>query len=438
MYLTHRFYIITISIIGVYTLGYAISVAFYAANILLLLLTLGVITDTVWLYHKRTPVTAYRTCSERLSNGDDNEILISVENHFAHSIKAGIIDEIPAQFQRRDLYFPTQLKPNEHCTIRYNLRPTERGTYQFGHIIVFISSLLALVERKVVCDNECTIKVYPSFLMLRQYEFLAINNNLTEMGIKRIRRIGNHTEFEQIKDYVVNDDFRTINWKASARRHSLMVNVYQDERSQQIYNIIDKGRVMQHAFNGMSLLDYAINASLVLSYVAINKSDKAGLITFSDKTDTFVPADRRINQLQQLQEALYQEKSNFMETDFSALCVAVNKYISKRSLLVVYTNFFGYKSLERQLPFLQQLNNRHRVLLVFFDDSELKEYVSQLIKDSEEECQHLIAEKYIYEKKLIVSQLKQYGIHTVLTTPDKLSVDVINKYLEMKSRQLLG
>ena len=116
--------------------------------------------------------------------------------------------------------------------------------------------------------------------MLRHYELLAVSDNLTEMGIKRIRRVGHHTEFEQIKEYVKGDDYRTINWKASARRHELMVNVYQDERSQQIYNVIDKGRVMQQAFRGMTLLDYAINASLVLSYVAMRREDRAGLVTF--------------------------------------------------------------------------------------------------------------------------------------------------------------
>jgi uncharacterized protein (DUF58 family) len=199
--------------------------------------------------------------------------------------------------------------------------------------------------------------------MLRQYELMAISNNLQETGIKRIRRVGNHTEFEQIKDYVQGDDYRTINWRATARRHQLMVNIYQDERSQQVYSVIDKGRVMQQAFKGMTLLDYAINASLVLSYVAIRKEDKAGLITFADTFDSFVPASRQSGHMQTMQEALYAQQTVFGETDFSALCAHVNKYVSKRSLMVIYTNFMGVVSLKRQLPFLQQLNRRiHRII----------------------------------------------------------------------------
>ena len=133
--------------------------------------------------------------------------------------------------------------------------------------------------------------------MLNRYEFLAAHHNLTEFGIKRIRRLGHHTEFEHIKEYVRGDDYRTVNWKASARRHQIMVNTYQDERSQLIYNVIDKGRIMQSAFRGMTLLDYAINASLVLSYVAIHRDDKAGLTTFAHRVETFLPASRRHSQM---------------------------------------------------------------------------------------------------------------------------------------------
>lgn len=208
--------------------------------------------------------------------------------------------------------------------------------------------------------------------MLHRYELLAISDNLTELGIKRIRRVGHHTEFEQIKEYVKGDDYRTINWKASARRHELMVNVYQDERSQQIYNVIDKGRIMQQAFRGMTLLDYAINASLVLSYVVMRKEDKAGLVTFNEHFDTFIPASRQPGQMQALLENLYSQQTTFGETDFSSLCVHLNKRVNKRSLLVLYTNFSGIGSLNRQLAYLQQLNRQHRLLVIFFEDAALK------------------------------------------------------------------
>ncbi len=436
MYLTRRFYIVFTLVILLIGSGYLFAPLFALGQAALFVLFLTVLADSYFLYRTKG-MEASRQCAERFSNGDENEITIRVENLYSHPIEVEVIDEIPFIFQQRDINFRLSLGKEEGKTIRYHLRPTRRGVYSFGHIRVFATTRLGFVSRRFTCGAPRDIKVYPSYLMLHQYELLAISDNLTELGIKRIRRVGHQTEFEQIKEYVKGDDYRTINWKASARRHQLMVNVYQDERSQQIYNIIDKGRVMQQAFRGMTLLDYAINASLVISYVAMRKEDKAGLVTFDEHFDTFVPASKQAGHMQDLLEKLYSQQTTFGETDFSSLCVHLGKHVSKRSLLILYTNFVNVGSLNRQLSYLQQLNRQHRLLVVFFEDADLKAYISRPARDTEDYYRHVIAEKFAYEKRLIVNILKQHGIYSLLTTPENLSIDVINKYLEMKSRQVL-
>lgn len=436
MYLTNRFYIALVVVILLLGSGYVFAPLFVIGQGLLLALFLLVLTDGYLLYRIRG-IQAYRHCADRFSNGDENEVSIRVESSYSQPVSLEIIDEIPFVFQKRDIDFRLKLRANEGKTVSYRLRPTRRGVYSFGRIRVFVTNRIGMVSRRYTCGESQDIKVYPSYLMLHQYELLAMSDNLTELGIKRIRKIGHHTEFEQIKEYVKGDDYRTINWKASARRHELMVNVFQDERSQQIYNVIDKGRVMQQAFRGMTLLDYAINASLVLSYVAMRKEDKAGLVTFDEHFDTFVPAAKQPGHMQTLLDSLYSQQTTFGETDFSSLCVHMKKHISKRSLLVLYTNFSSMGSMNRQLSYLKQLNRQHRLLVVFFEDADLKEYIANPAKDTEEYYRHVIAEKFAFEKRLIVSTLKQNGIYSLLTTPENLSIDVINKYLEMKSRQLL-
>lgn len=416
--------------------GYVFAPLFVVGKGALALLFLLTVWE-MWMLYRKQGIQSFRRCSDRFSNGDDNGIEVRVENDYAFPVQLEVIDEIPFVFQRRDVCFKLNLNPGEGKTIHYQLRPTRRGIYAFGQIRVFVAAWLGLILRRYTCGKAQDVKVYPSYLMLHRYELLAISDNLTELGIKRIRRVGHHTEFEQIKEYVKGDDYRTINWKASARRHELMVNVYRDERSQQVYNVIDKGRVMQQAFRGMTLLDYAINASLVLSYIAMKKEDKAGLVTFAERFDTFVPASRQTNSMQILLESLYAQQTTFGETDFSALCVHLRKHVGKRSLLVLYTNFSGMNSLNRQLDYLKQLNASHRLLVVFFEDMELKDYMASPAKDTEDYYRHVIAEKFAFEKRLIVSTLMQHGIYSLLTAPDRLSVDVINKYLEMKSRQLL-
>jgi len=412
--------------------GFGLPPLYTAGRWLLLLIGLAVGADAVMLWHK-SALTATRTMAQRFSNGDANEVTLRLESSYPFDIDTETIDEVPFDFQQRDVLFRASLPRMGATTIRYQLVPAHRGVYGFGHIRVFVSTRLGLVQRRYTQGEPQDVKVYPSYLMLRQYELLAHSRHLTEMGIKRIRRVGHNTDFEQIKDYTHGDDYRTINWRATARRHQLMVNVYQEERSQRVYNVIDKGRMMQQAFRGMTLLDYAINAALVLSYVAVNKEDRAGLVTFSDQLGTFVPASRQGGQMQTLQEALYAEQTDFGETDFSALTAGLARHVTQRSLLILYTSFMSMAALRRQLPFLRQLGVRHRLLVVFFADEEQREFIASKSSTTEEYYQHVIAEKYAYEQRLIVSTLRLYGIQALLTTPRQLSIDTVNKYLEIKT-----
>ena len=438
MFLTRRLYIALLLVILCTGAGWLWMPLFHVGRLLLLLLLAVAVADGVVLWQWQA-VRAGRLCSERFSNGDDNEVRLWVESDYPFRVSLEVIDEIPHVFQRRDICF--RLTVTAHAgrqTINYQLRPVQRGVYGFGRIRVFVASPVGLLQRRYTCGEEQDVKVYPSYLRLHQYEFLAIHQNLSEAGIKRIRRVGHHTEFEQIKDYVAGDDYRTINWRATARRHQLMVNVYQDERSQQLYHVIDKGRVMQQAFQGMTLLDYAINAALALSYVAMRKDDRAGLITFARQTDTMLAASRHNGHLQRMQEMLYAQQTDFGETDFSALCVSINQLVQRTSLIIVYTNFIGMVAMRRQLPFLLQMSRRHRLLVVIFEDMELLEYAASKAVDEEDRYQHRVARRFIDEKQLMVSTLRQSGIYALLTAPHRLTVDVINKYLEMKSQGLLA
>ena len=462
MYLKRRFYYLMIVVIIVIAAGFFVPVLFTVGLRLLFSLCCFLIVDIAMLWSRRG-INVFRTLAQRFSNSDDNPVCIRVESNYGFRTAVEVIDEIPFVFQRRDVCFKANIAPMSQASIRYTLCPTERGVYGFGHVRVFVCTPLSLVQRRYTCCEPQEVKVYPSYLMLRQYELLAMSNNLTEMGIKRIRRIGNNTDFEEIKDYVDGDDYRTINWRATARRSKLMVNVYQEERSQQVYSVIDKGRMMQQAFATitsqsssltppkMTLLDYAINASLVLSFVAVNKQDKAGLITFSNQMETFVPASRQPGHMQVLQEALYAEKTVFGETDYSALLVGMAKHVAHRSLLVLYTSFTSMPALRRQLPYLRQLAMRHRLLVVFFEDEELRSYYKPQTANlgpamqqgsykkpqsssTEAYYQRVIADKFAYDQRMIAKTLRKYGIQSLLTTPQNLSVDVINKYLEIKAR----
>ena len=219
MFLTRRFYIVIIAIIGVIAAGYWLPPLFVVGKVLLALFLALVLTETAMLYWRRG-ITARRSCSDRFSNGDDNVVRVHLANTFPYKVRVEVIDEIPFVFQRRDICFKASMEAKGNTTIEYRLQPKERGVYGFGDIRTFAFVGLGLVSRRFTDKAARDIKVYPSYLMLRQYELLAMSNNLQELGIKRIRRVGHNTDFEQIKEYVQGDDYRTINWKASARRHA--------------------------------------------------------------------------------------------------------------------------------------------------------------------------------------------------------------------------
>lgn len=437
-FLSNRLFYFGIVIIALFILGNFYRFAFVSAKILLIILTAFFIIDILLLYIRSTDFfKANRIVPQKLSNGDDNEIQIKIKNLYPITLNFTIIDELPFQFQKRDFNIKGIILPAEEKTYNYLLRPVKRGEYSFGNIHVFISTRIGIIQRRETFNAEQTVPVYPSFLQMRRYELLAISDKLSDAGIKKIRRISNNKEFEQIKEYVTGDDYRTVNWKATARKSKLMVNQYSDEKAQHVYSIIDMGRSMKMPFEGMSLLDYAINSALVLSNIAILKGDKAGLITYSEKINSLLPAQGKASQMQNIMEVLYKQKTNFKESNLEVIYSTVKRKIRQRSLLMIYTNFEGLVSLKRQINYFKGLSKNHLVTVIFFENSELKKITNESPQNTEDIYIKTIAEKVYYDKKLIKKELKQHGIYSILTKPEDLTVETINKYLQFKARGLL-
>jgi len=264
-YLQGRFFLLMISCISLFILSYPFPQIFPIALASVLLAFSLLVLDVFLLFLSKSSVHAKRLLPPLLTLGDEVEIRIRVASRMNTSVKIEITDETPEQLQLRDLRIYTELGPGDSEIVRYTIRPTERGAHRFGDIRIFASGIIGLVQRRITIPAEEEMAVFPSVLQMRQYELKVFSKLTLTEGIKRVRRLGQSTEFEQIKNYVSGDDYRNINWKASARRSELMVNQYEDEKAQQVYCLIDKSRSMRMAFEGMTLLDYAINSSLVIS-----------------------------------------------------------------------------------------------------------------------------------------------------------------------------
>jgi len=437
IYLNNFFFYVLLGLVVCFTLSYFFP-AFYNATILLVYIVLGFTTiDFLLLFATNQRFTASRKTPEKFSNGDENPVVIKMESGFSFPIDVKIIDEIPFQFQMRDFEIKRKISSGSSDSFEYSLRPVSRGEYHFGKLNVFVSSPLHLVCRRFIFDDGEMVPTYPSYIQLRKYDLMAFSNRLFQYGLKKIRRVGHTMEFEQIKEYVSGDDIRTINWKATAKKNQLMVNQFQDERSQSVYMVIDKGRVMKMPFNGLSLLDYAINSTLVLSNIILKKQDKAGMFAFSKKVENRVAAERRSTQMQRILENLYNIQTNFFESDFGRLYSDIKKNVTQRSLILLYTNFETVDGLKRQLPYLKGIAHNHMLVVVFFENIELDQLINSNSNNIQDVYDQVIAEKLAFEKRLIVNELKKYGIHSVLTKPEDLTIESINKYLEIKARGIL-
>lgn len=434
LYIHQRFFVYISIIAATFLISFWIPILYSAAWFLVTILAVLFFGDIYMLFNLKKGVSARRILTEKFSNSDENPIPITVKNNYKFTIEAKLIDELPVQFQKRDFEQIIQLKSTENYNFEYSVKPVERGEYHFGNLNVFVSTPFRMVARRFKFQENEMVAVYPSYIQMKKYEFLAMSNRLTEFGLKKIRRIGHTLEFEQIKNYIAGDDVRTINWKATAKRNQLMVNQYQDEKSQPIYSIIDLGRVMKMPFEELKLLDYAINSTLAFSNIALRKNDKAGLLTFAKKVDTIVAASNKKTHLNTINEALYNINTQYTDSDFGYLYALIKRKITQRSLLILYTNFEHISALKRQLPFLQAISKFHLLVVVFFENTELDNLINEDAEDLQTIYHKTIAEKFAYEKRLIVKELESKGIYGILTKPQHLTVNVINKYLEFKAK----
>lgn len=437
IWFTRLFYVTGILLAFLFAAGYFLPWIFSTARFLLVVFAAFILADLGLLFSKKSGFKAIRELADRFSNSDKNEVKLMLRNEYPFPVKAEIIDEIPPEFQERHFSIRSGFKPWQEETFDYHLTPKERGTYHFAQIRIFVQSPLHLAIRRYTLGNPDTVKVYPSFLQMRKFELLAATDRLTEAGIKSVRRVGHQLEFDQIRDYVQGDDSRTINWKATALKARLMVNQYQDEKSQPVYSMIDMGRTMQQPFDGMTLLDYSINAALAISNIAMLRHDRVGLITFNTKIETFLPADRKRSHLMNLMELLYNQETRFAESNPEVLCSLVSRKLRHRSLLILYTHFEGLPSLQRQLPYFRQLARYHPLLVVFFENREVAKLADEKPMNTEEIYIQTIAGQLLDEQHQIVKELQRYGIYALLTPPEKLSTGVINKYLEFKARRVV-
>ncbi|NND93767.1 MAG: DUF58 domain-containing protein [Flavobacteriales bacterium] len=420
-----------------FALSYKWTFLFPIAQGLSMILFALFLADIFILFGGNVKVKAAREIPQVFSLGDENQVILKIQNLSALDLSMVIIDELPVQLQFRRFERPLIMEGKSERETKYSVRPVNRGEYEFGDIHCLVAGPIRLFERRFTSHAKATTRTLPSIMQMKEFELKAFSRIATADGVKKLRKLGVSYEFEQINPYVKGDDIRHINWKASAKRQELMVNRFETERSQAIYSVICKNREMKMPFNGLSLLDHAINTSLAVSNIALHKYDKIGLITFSDKIGSMLKASREKKQLKNLINALYNEKERETEANYDLLSLSLRQIAPNRSLVFLYINFESPYALDRALPHLKLISKRHLLVVIFFKNVEIEKFTESQAEDLRGIYKRSIAQKMANEKEAMLSKLKQARIQTILTEPDKLSMRTVDKYLELKGRGLI-
>lgn len=437
IFASKRFLLITFVIAVVYILSFFFESLFPIGHLLGIVFVLFCFLDLALLFSRKNGLDAKRYVADKFSNGFKNSIQLEILSSYPINISVDVVEELP--YQMRSINFKKKINIDKHSQtqLTYDLVPKERGDYSIGNTILMAKNAIGIFKRRFIIETKQTVSVLPAFSQTGKFDLKSFKSTLIELGNKKTRRLGHSSEFEQIKGYVIGDNYKHVNWKASAKMNSLMVNQYIDEKSQQVYSIIDCGKSMQMPFDDLSLLDYSINSSLSFSHFVIRNQDKVGLICFNKKVSKILPPSRNSGHIDKIMNTLYNINTEFNESDYGNLYLNLKKHVSHRSLLMLYTNFEDLNSMHRQLRYLKAIAKSHVLVVVIFINTTLDDIINNPASNTYDFYLKSVCEKYSLEKRIIIKELEKHGINTVFTKPKNLSISTVNKYLEIKSRGII-
>jgi len=378
-----------------------------------------------------------RSHDNRLSLGADNPVTLSLRNPDRLPLHFSLRDEPPESFRLDQCRFSAVIPPRQPWEGTYHLHPLRRGDYRFGDLNLRWRGPLGLAVRQARLPAGASVKVYPNLIDVRRYDLLLHRSRLQEMGLRQSRRLGQGSEFERLRDYLPDDDYRHINWNATARRHKPVAVQYQTERSQSVFALIDVGRMLQSPVADMAKLDYVINAVLLLAYVVTGKGDKMGLLTFADNIIQYMNPQAGRGQFYRMLERLYGVEAQPVEPDYGRAISYLMLRHRKRALTVLFTDLTGEESMRTLAVHVASLARYSLPLVVTIRDPDIYAAAHQRPDDSLAVYQRSAAVQVLDDRRLALEALHRRGVLTLDVPANQLSLAVINRYLELKGQTRL-
>lgn len=377
--------------------------------------------------------TIQRTCSLGVPLASE----ITIENRTPMTLVGSLRDDLPENFQSSPLEHQLRLAPRGRMTAHRRLTPGRRGAFRLERVYLRFFSSYRLWMRHVCIDLRNQLNVYPDMKQLSDYALLARTNRLSLIGVRKTRHLGQDSEFERLRDYTRDDNYRHIDWKSTARRRKLTVRQFQNDQSQRVVFLLDCGRMMTNERGGYSLLDHALNSTLMMAYVALSQGDAVGMLCFSDKIHSYIPPRGGSSQMNRLIQAGFDQFPRLVESRYDQAFLYLSSHCKRRSLVVLTTNVLDEVNAGAVVDYLGNINGRHLPLGVLLRDREMFEAANSPGGDTFQMYRAAAAADILLWRDQVLKDLQHRGVLIVDAFPEELTAPLVNQYLEVKAQHLL-
>ncbi len=408
-----------------------------AAAIDLFLIAVAAI-DFLWLYlNTNRGIEVSRTIPRTCSLGVPLTSEVTVENRTSMTLVGNVRDDLPENFDSSPAEHLLRLPPMGRMTARRKLTPGRRGAFKLEHVYLRFSSPRKLWVRHLRLDVDSPLNVYPDMKQLSDYALLARTNRLSLIGVRKTRRVGQDSEFERLRDYSRDDNYRHIDWRSTARRRKLTVRQFQNDQSQRVIFMLDCGRMMTNERDGYTLLDHALNSTLMMAYVALSQGDAVGMLCFSDTIHSYIPPRGGSSQMNRLIQAGFDQFPRLVESRYDQAFLYLSSHCKRRSLVVLATNVIDEVNAGAVVDYLGNINGQHLPLGVLLRDREMFDAADSPDGDKFQMYRAAAAADILLWRDQVLKDLEHRGVLVVDAFPDELTAPLVNQYLEVKAKHLL-
>lgn len=386
---------------------------------------------------RKRDFTAQREVERVASLEVPHKVELTILNHRERGYRLSVRDDLPATFEALPDEYELFLPGRRRTRFVYRLKALRRGAFSLDCVHLRVRSAWGFWKRHLTPAVVSAIHVYPNMAQLSEYAILARSNRLSLMGVRRSRKIGQDHDFERLRDYLVDDNYKHIDWRATARRNKLTVKEYQTSQSQRIVFLLDCGRMMNAQSAGLSLLDHALNAMLMLGYVALRQGDSVGLVCFSDRVHKSVPARGGMSQMNHLLHASFDRFPQLVESRYDLAFLHLATHFRKRALVVLVTNLIDEVNSFQVKRYLRAQVGRHLPLCVLLRDRPLFAAAEPEFLAGRELYRAAAASGILAWRQEVLNDLQHQGVLVLDVFPEELTAPLVNRYLDIKARHLL-